>query len=242
MLDFLAPSWDHLPKILKPRLPPSLVNLKARRLWLHLRPQFKFGDERDKVQRRASVRAKRQLERDEAWARREQLRKERAEAKEQKRLSKENKGFQPLGSSSRTASPQRKPSSVKPTVVRSASAPTPRTASPLMAQAKTAKVVVPGWAPLQVNTNVPKPKLVYPSPIRPINRGGRPTPGMPPRPVRTPVRGVPVRSATAKPSVRVPVASRTASQGTTRTAQRSATTRRAIPTRAQTAPAVTKKA
>lgn len=74
--------------------------LRTRRAWLAMRPKFNYGDHRDKVQREQERAAKRQLERDEAWARREKRKQERADKKKAKM---EKKGFKALDDKSKAA-------------------------------------------------------------------------------------------------------------------------------------------
>ncbi|KAG8929244.1 hypothetical protein FRC01_004646 [Tulasnella sp. 417] len=195
MLDFLKASWDHLPK--PPRLPPSLFSLKARRAWLNVRPEFSYGDERDKIQRRNTRRDQKELERDEAWARSYKKKQARADKKAKAAVQKaaaarakkaQKSGFKPLAESKQANLPSRSQSmrtpatvngwaalqvsaapattSKRPGVVRSGSAPNPRTA--------------------------PKPVVVVPA------RSTRP--GMPaPRPTQQAVYRVQQRPAVAQP-------------------------------------------
>ncbi|KAG9016050.1 hypothetical protein FRB90_003713 [Tulasnella sp. 427] len=157
MLELLKASWDHLPK--PPKLPPSLFSLKARRAWLGIRPEFTYGDHRDKLQRQNTRRAQRQLERDEAWAKSHKKKQARAEKKAKAAVQKaaaakakkaQKSGFKPLAESKQANVPSRSQSmrtpptvngwaalqvsaapvstAKRPTVVRSPSAPVPRTA------------------------------------------------------------------------------------------------------------------
>ncbi|KAG9051480.1 hypothetical protein FS837_006656 [Tulasnella sp. UAMH 9824] len=196
MLDFLKASWDHLPK--PPRLPPSLFSLKARRAWLNVRPEFSYGDERDKIQRRNTRRAQKELERDEAWARSYKKKQARAEKKAKAAVQKaaaarakkaQKSGFKPLAESKQANLPSRSQSMRTPATVN-------------------------GWAALQVSAapattskrpgvarspSAPNPRTV-PKPVAP-SHGARPgRPGMPaPRPTQQVVYRVQQRPAAAQP-------------------------------------------
>ncbi|KAG8891419.1 hypothetical protein FRB99_003603 [Tulasnella sp. 403] len=88
MLDVLKPNWDHLPlEPKKPSVPPSSFELKARRAWLNIRPEFTYYDDRDKMQRDQARLDMRQLERDEAWARRAQREQEKVATRQDRARS-----------------------------------------------------------------------------------------------------------------------------------------------------------
>ncbi|KAG8956820.1 hypothetical protein FRC04_000298 [Tulasnella sp. 424] len=196
MLGFLKASWDHLPK--PPRLPPSLFSLKARRAWLNVRPEFTYGDERDKLQRQNTRRAQKQLAKDEAWARAHKKRQARADKKAKAAVQKaanarakkaQKSGFKPLAESKQANLPSRSQSMRTPATVN-------------------------GWAALQVSatpaTTSKRPGVVR-SPSAPVPRtapkpvasghGSRPgRPGMPaPRPTQQVVYRVQPRPAVAQP-------------------------------------------
>ncbi|KAG9011807.1 hypothetical protein FRB94_007533 [Tulasnella sp. JGI-2019a] len=109
---FLKASWDHLPKA--PRLPPSFFSLKTRKAWLAMQPTFTYGDERDRIQKDKARQAKKQLARDEAWAKHEKKKQERAKKREQAKKEKDAKRAAALkakasGSSSRPTTTKPKP-------------------------------------------------------------------------------------------------------------------------------------
>jgi len=200
----------------KPKLPPGLFNLKARRIWLsHFRPTFTYGDERDKLQAKQLRAEKRQLARDEAWARHAK-RKQQKVAQKQERLERKRAGGKPSGKGFKPLADSKKVnSSSKPPTIQ------PRT--------------VQGWAALQVKAtttapskrpnvarspSLPTARPVYasPSPASPVQyvrsaslgHGHRAKPGMPSsqqahrahrpvvaQPVRSATQPVPVRRTTA---------------------------------------------
>ena len=213
-------------------------------MWQKLNPEFQYGDERDKIQRQNSIKAKKLLDRDEAWATRAAKRRAREEAQASRRLAKENKNKTPLDRAAelpkkalaRAASLRSSPSmSVK-------TSPAPARSSP------PAKVMGIRLDTSQKSLRPPgvgSSRTVYavPSPIRPMGRGGHSKPGMPARPTRPPVSRsrpavTPVR-ATPKPASKPPV-TRAATQPTPKPKPtvKVAPTTRTIPSRAQTTPVV----
>jgi len=210
MLDFMKATWDHLPPLpKKPRLPPSLMKLRARKAWLSLKPEFEYGDERDQIQRKMSVKAKRELVRDEAWAK--------AYAKRQKKMdkakAKQEKGFKILGDSKKANQPS-KPTraatapaptaAVKPKPVRAATVPAPGV-QPKVVQGWSALQQQPGARPM-VHRSPSAPKVIYPTPVRSQPRS---KPGMPQVahrahvPMRSASHPVPRKAAVAAPKVTV---------------------------------------
>jgi len=84
--ELLEANWDHLPPPPQPpKQPPSKLQLAIRKAMLAIRPEFTYGDHRDKLQRQETKRAKRHIERDEAWAKKMELRAQHRAARQKKK-------------------------------------------------------------------------------------------------------------------------------------------------------------
>ncbi|KAG8959640.1 hypothetical protein FRC03_007670 [Tulasnella sp. 419] len=197
-------NWDHVPASpTKPPQPPTKFALAVRKVMLTLRPEFKYGDERDKIQRQNSRRAQRQLARDEAWAQKAEKKAQLLAARQKRKAQQTGNsgfglrkaaGFMRLGDSSKakakpaaSASRRRAPTSSQSKPVRPAAA---RHGS---SNVKIYTLGVPTAQPTARRTSpVPNARVVYTRPVMTTSKSAPHTASARPKPTTRPtVRAAP---------------------------------------------------